>query len=196
MGSPMSFGRLKQAVADNETALIDAFLRTWDQSNVRDWRPSFGAFKDEVIDDLAKPDWPTRLRDRLGLAHYNCATGSVPIALMEYSVAEVVSAARTFGSTYVVTAPTALDNGPWPHFFPAPRKLTCGRAMPLFKVENDNEMLAELLHFRLTYKREHIARLDEIAVPPQPFDLKALRNHHLMAVQLASNCYDFGEEIP
>jgi len=196
MATPMSFGRLKKAVADNETALIDLFLRTWDQSTVRDWRPSFGAFKDEVIDDLAKPDWPARLRDRLGLAHYDCAAGPIPIALMEYSVGEVVAAANAFGASCAVTAPTVFDSGPWPHFFPAPRNLTCGRAMPLFEVGDDNEMLAELLHFRLTYKREHITRLDEITVPPRPFDLKSLRNHHLVAVQLASNCYDYGEEIP
>ncbi len=158
MGSPMSLQRLKQAVAANETALVDAFLRVWDQSNVRDWRPCFAAFKDEVRDDLARPDWPTRLRDRLGLAHYDCAAGPVPIALMEYSVGEVVAAARAFGASCAVTAPTVFDSGPWPHFFPAPRRLPCGRAMALFQVNDDGDMLAELLHFRLSYKRHHIAR--------------------------------------
>jgi hypothetical protein len=196
MGRPMSLQRLKQAIADNETALVDAFLRVWDWSNVRDWRPCFATFKDEVRDDLARPDWSTRLRDRLGLAHYNCVAGPVPVALMEYSVGEVIAAARAFGASCAVTAPTVFDSGPWPHFFPAPRKLPCGRAMALVEVNDDGDMLAELLHFRLSYKRHHIVRLDEITSSPAPYDLKSLRNHHLLAVQMASDCYDFGEEIP
>jgi hypothetical protein len=117
MGAPMSLERLKQALANNENALVDAFLRVWDQSSVRDWRPCFGAFKDEVRDDLERPNWPARLRDRLGLAHYDCAAGPVPIALMEYSVGEVIAAATDFGALCAVTAPTVLDSGPWPHFF-------------------------------------------------------------------------------
>ncbi len=196
MGGPMSLERLKQAVANNENALIDAFLRIWDQSSVRDWRPCFGTFKDEVRDDLKRPDWSARLRDRLGLAHYDCSAGPVPIALMEYSVGDVIAAATAFGASCAVTAPTVFDSIPWPHFFPAPRKLPCGRAMPLFEVSDDSDMLAELLHFRLSYKRQHIAGLDEITGAPAPYDLKSLRNHHLIALQMASDCYDFGEEIP
>jgi hypothetical protein len=46
MATPMSFSRLKKAIADNETDLIDLFLRTWNQSTVRDWRPSFGALNE------------------------------------------------------------------------------------------------------------------------------------------------------
>ena len=162
---------------------------------MRDWRPCFGAFKDEVRDDLERPDWPARLRDRLGLAHYDCAAGPMPIALMEYSVGEVIAAATDFGALCAVTAPTVFDSGPWPHFFPAPRKLTCGRAMPLFEVGDDSEMLAELLHFRLSYKRQHIAKVDEITSAPAAYDLRSLRNHHLIALRMASDCYDFGEEI-
>jgi hypothetical protein len=79
---------------------------------------------------------------------------------------------------------------------PAPRQLTCGRVMPLFPVRDDSEMLAELLHFRLTYQRHHISKLGEITIPPTSYDLKSLRNHHLIALQIASGHYDFGEEIP
>lgn len=107
----MTLDRLQTAFANNETSVIDGFLGTWNTSSLRDGRPAFGAFKDEVIDDLVQADWPDRLRDRLGLAHYDCAAGPIPIALMEYSVAEVRAAASGMGSS-TFTAPTVLDSGP------------------------------------------------------------------------------------
>jgi hypothetical protein len=191
----MTFERLRRAVTNGETAVVDGFLATWNTSSIRDGRPAFATFKDEVIDDLAKPDWPSRLRDRLGLAHYDCATGPIPIALMEYSVAEVRAAAASFAGMLAFTAPTVFDSGPWPFFFPAPPELCCGRTMALYEVLDDKELLAEILHFKMDYKREHIARLDEIRTPPTAFDLRALRNHHLFALHVAAGRDDFGEEI-
>lgn len=192
----ITLAQLQKAVADNETAVVDGFLRVWNASSIRDGRPAFAAFKDELLDDLAKPDWPTRLRDRLGLAHYDCRDGAIPIALMEYTVAEVRSVATTFAGASAFTAPTVLDTNPWPYFFPAPPELPCGRTMALYEVQDDNELLAEILHFRIAYRREHLVRLDEIRTPPNPFDLRGLRNHHLLALQIASGRDDFGEEIP
>jgi hypothetical protein len=93
----MTFDRLQEAVTNTETAVIDGFLATWNNSSTRDWRPAFAVFKDEVIDDLASANWPSLLRDRLGLAHYDCADGPIPIALMEYSVADVRTAAEGLG---------------------------------------------------------------------------------------------------
>src|SRR5204863_4404900 len=143
----ITFDRLKQAFADNEAAVIDGFLATWNTSNIRDWRPAFAAFKDEVVDDLAKPEWPSRLRDRLGLAHYDCAAGPIPIALMEYSVADVRAAATASTVSSAFTAPTVLDSGPWPFFFPAPAELICGRTIALYDVQDDKKLLAEIHHF-------------------------------------------------
>jgi hypothetical protein len=141
----MTFDRLRQAIDQNEVHLVDSFLRSWDY--FRDWRPAFAAFRAEVLDDLAEPDWANRLRDRLGLAQYDCSDGSVPVALMEYTVGEAAAAAQAAGSACFATAPTVVDSKPWPYFFPAPAGLTCGRAMALFEVENGEGLLAELLHF-------------------------------------------------
>jgi hypothetical protein len=99
----------------------------------------------------------------------------MPIALMEYSVAEVRTAATAFAVASAFTAPTVLDSGPWPYFFPAPPELCCGRTMALYEVQDDKELLAEILHFRMAYKREHLVRLDEIQTPPNAFDLRGLR---------------------
>jgi hypothetical protein len=191
----LTFERLRAAMINNETTVIDGFLATWNTSGIRDGRPSFATFKDEVRDDLAKADWPSRLRDRLGLAHYDCANGSIPIALMEYSVAEVSNAANLAGLS-AFTAPTVLDSGPWPFFFPAPSELSCGRTMPLYEVQDDKDLLAEILHFRIAYKHEHLVRIDEIRTPPSAYELRGLRNHHLLALNVASGRDDYGEEIP
>ena len=67
--------------------------------------------------------------------------------------------------------------------------------MPLIQVYDDSLLLAEILHWRLNYRREHIARLAEIREPPAPYNLKSLRNNHLLAVQVASGQDGFGEEI-
>jgi len=192
----LSFERLRKAWADDETALIDKFLDTWNGSALRDNRPAFAVFKDVVLDDLESPDWPLRMRDRLGLAHYDCVNGPIPIALMEYSVAEVNAAAAGVPQACAFTAPTVLDSKPWPFFFPAPATLSCGRSMPLFEVADDADLLAEVLHFRITYRWHHMIQLDEIRDPPLSYDLKALRNHHLLALRIASGREDFGEEIP
>ncbi len=191
----ISLDRLRKALADDEHDIIDLFLRTWNNFSMRDARPAFATLKSAVADDLNEPDWPERLRDRLGLAHYDAADGPEPIALMEYRVEEIVEAAQSAGAACAVTAPTVLDSGPWPYFFPAPTELDCGRAMALFEIGNDEDLVVELLHVRLTYRPEHIVRLGEIGQPPAPLALTQLRNHHLMALRLASERHEFGEEM-
>lgn len=192
----ITFQRLQEAFQNNEGAMIDAFLATWNASSARDYRPVFAAPLDEVREDLARADWPDRLRDRLGLAHYDCADGPIPIALMEYSVAEVRATASKLGVVDPFTAPTVLDSGPWPFFFPAPPELPCGRTMALYEVVDDAQLLAEVLHFRISYRREHIVRLDEIRTRTKVVDLRGLRNHHLLALHVAVGRDDYGEEIP
>lgn len=192
----LDFSRLQQAFERSETDVIDGFVTVWNESSQRDWRPAFAAFKDEVLEDLKRPEWPSILRDRLGLAHYDCAGGPVPIALMDYSVGEVLDAAKRAKTPVSIAVPTVLDSVPWPYFFPSPAELSCGRAMALYEVDDDHDLLAEVLHFRIPYRREHIVRLDEISNPPRAFDLKILRNHHLLALRLASGNHDYGEGMP
>jgi hypothetical protein len=192
----VEFSRFRQAFEARDTDVIDGFVAVWNGSSQRDWRPAFAAFKDEVLDDLKDPKWPSILRDRLGLAHYDCGGGPIPIALMEYSVGEVMDAATRANTSVGITVPTVLDSVPWPYFFSSPAQLSCGRTMALYEVNDDRDLLAEILHFRIEYRREHIVRINEISDPPRPFDLKGLRNHHLLALRLASGNYSYGEEMP
>ena len=100
----MSFDVLEEAKRTNNTALIKKFVQTWNESDVRDWRPAFAVFHDEVKDELESPDWAHRLRDRLGLAHYNGARPT-PVALMKYKVQDVIDAATAAGTTCSLLRP-------------------------------------------------------------------------------------------
>ncbi|HEY1931607.1 MAG TPA: hypothetical protein VGG99_06335 [Acetobacteraceae bacterium] len=189
------FDRLKAAFDDPAQADVFArFLESWNRK--RDRRPAFAAWKDQLLHELEQPDWPDLLRDRLGLAHYDCRNGPMPVALVEYQVRDVTIEAAAHGLSHSFTAPTVLDSGPWPYFFPAPRELPYGRVMPLNPVDDESQLLAEMLHVRLTYRREHIVRLGEILRPLGTPDIKELRNRHLFALQVAALRDDFGEDIP
>ena len=192
----LDFNELMAAFSRKDVPVLREFLNVWNNSNVRDNRPAFAAWEDQLLDELDAPDWPELLRDRMGLAHYGSPVPPIPVALMRYSVREVRAEATSKGVETMFTCPTVLDSGPWEYFFPAPAELVCGRAMALSLLRDENRLLAEMLHFRLTYKPDHIARLGWIGTPAAVADMKELRNLHLTAVRLASGRYDFGEDIP
>ena len=73
------------------SALLEAFLDQWNLA--RDNRPTFAAFKDQLLPEIDDAAWPHKLRDRLGLADYGVAGGPLSVALMEYTVDEVLGEA-------------------------------------------------------------------------------------------------------
>jgi len=167
------------------------FFDVWNEK--RDDRPLFVAFKDEVAEDLAAPDWPRRLRDRLGLGHYHVPEGAaaVNVALMEYQVRDV--SGKNDGATFA--RPTALDGGLNPYFFPAPGNLPCGRTLDLAGGGEDR-LAAEILHRRVDYKLEWLRRLGVISTPIPKISLKRRRNDHLTVLRGACGRADFGQAIP
>jgi hypothetical protein len=191
-----SLEELQKAFDAKDDSVLRGFLEHWNTSNIRDHRPVFAAWRDQVLDEIAAPDWPERLRDRMGLAHYSAHGGPIPVALMQYTVREVRAEAAAMGVSTMFAAPTVLDSAPWEYFFPAPAALPYGRAMALVPVDDEKQLLAEMLHTRLTYLPHHIVALGTIARPTSPHDIKELRNRHLLAVQVASGRGDFGEEMP
>ena len=189
-----TLAELQTALTDPQSGLIERFLEDW--NGARDWRPAFAAWEDQLLDEIDAPDWADRLRDRMGLAHYDPTDKPIPVVLMRYTVAQVQTEADHLGLHQAFVAPTVLDTGPWPYFFPAPATLPYGRAMPLTLSDDDNkQLLAEMLHIRLPYRRAHIVKFGEIQRRTGTPDLKALRNNHLTNLQLASDRFDFGEEI-
>jgi hypothetical protein len=186
------FEALQNALVNRDTALLQGFLDVWNEA--RDHRPAFAAWRDEVVAETEADDWADRLRNRMGLAHFRAAMEPLPVALMEYTVRDVKAEAAVVSAMF--TSPTVLDTEPWPQFFPAPRDIPYGRAMALAPIGDENQLLAEMLHTRLTYKPHHIRKLGLIAAPYREHDLRELRNTHLLALRIASGRDDFGEEIP
>lgn len=175
-------------------AMAEMFLDQWNLA--RDSRPSFAAFKDQLLAEIGDADWPHRLRDRLGLAHFDASGGPVTVALMEYTVEDVLAeVARSPGVAHPFAFPTFLDAKPSAQFFPTPKELPAGAPMALFNIWSDDELVAEVLHSRLTYRRHHIAKLGEISSNGPAVVFKTLRNNHLAALQLAAVRDDFGEAL-
>jgi hypothetical protein len=188
----LTFDDLIRAFDQANHAVLDAFLLRWKVR--RDGRPAFATWKDELIDELRFPDWPDRIRDRLGLAHHNPdGSGSIPVILMVYDVASVLRSAADHGIRDGIVSPTVLDSPPWPWFFPSPAGLAYGRTMSLSA--DSTQLLAEFLHVGMTYTRGHIARLGEIKRPVGSVDMRGLRNHHLATVRAAAHRPDFGEDM-
>lgn len=188
----LTFEQLIRGFNEDNHAVLDVFLQRWNAR--RDGRPAFAAWKDELTDDLRLPDWADRIRDRLGLAHHDPGpSGPVPVMLMEYDVASVLRAAANHGVRNAFVSPTVIDSLPSPWFFPSPTGLAYGRTMNLGS--GTPLLLAELLHVRMTYTRNHIGRLGEIERKVGPVDMRGLRNHHLAALRHAAHRPDFGEDM-
>ncbi len=182
-----SYDELKTAHDSDDIDLLDDFLSLWNED--RDMRPAFATFLNAVSEDVCHDDWPDRLRDRLGLAHYSVANGPEPVALMRYSVSEV-QAEATSGNP--LTMPTVLDSDPWPHYFPAPRSLQYGRAMALTPCEGDETLVVEFLNAKVTYRRENLWKIGQIVTPAPIHEITDLRALHLLALQIASGDDKFG----
>lgn len=177
-----------------EKAVLDDFLDQWNRA--RNNRPTFAAFKDQLLFEIGDAEWPHKLRDRLGLAHYGVAGGPLDVALMEYTVEEVLTeAGRSPDIAYPFCVPTFLDSRPSSRFFPTPKELPAGAPMALFEIWSDEQLIAEVLHSRLTYRRHHIAKLGQIATDGPMADFKSVRNNHLAVLQLAAVRDDFGEDL-
>ena len=177
-----------------DLAKLEQFMDGWNLA--RDNRPTFAAFKNHLRPEFGDADWPHKLRDRLGLADYSTSGGPLAVALMEYTVEEVLTeAARSPDIAYPFCFPTFLDSTPSSQFFPTPKELPAGSPMALFEIWSDDDLIAEVVHSRLTYRRHHIAKLGEITSDGPAVDFRAMRNNHLAALQVAAVRDDFGKGL-
>ena len=172
---------------------VRTFFDAWNQR--RDARPAFAAFYDEVQEESDDADWPHALRDRLGLRHYG-GGAELPVALMRYSLADVLLAQASRQLSAACALPTVLDGGMHEFFFPVPREHPYGATMHLLP-ELADTLTAEILHCRIDYQRKHLFRLGTITRPHQATDysLRRARDLHLLALQLECAREDFGETL-
>lgn len=175
-------------------AALEVFLEVWNA--FRDQRPSFAATRSDLAPDATGADWPGQVRDRLGLAHLNPKPGeSLLLATFEYPVRAVLEAVGDPPRGQRIAAPTALDQGVWAYFFPAPARLDGGRTMNLIPPVDDAKLLGELLHFPVKYRLDQLTRVALLTAPVPNHGLRVLRNAHLDAVHLALVDTGFGQPM-
>lgn len=159
-------------------------------------RPRFAAFAQELSEDIDAPDWPLRLRDRLGLAHLppTNAYGPHPVVLMRYTVGEVAAHARNLAADHPLAVPTVLDAEPYEIFHPSPQQQNYGRTLNLAGAGDCDRLASEVLHLRMDYTPKHIWKVGAITAraDASPGRLARLRSDHLTCLQLLSNRDDFG----
>ena len=176
-----------------------------DQWNLaRDNRPAFAAFLDEVEADTECADWPHALRDRLGLGHYEPEIGGkIPVALMRYSLQDVLAAQAVAKLATACALPTALDGGMHEFFFPVPREQPYGATLHLAPGKADL-LTAEIIHCRINYDVKHIWKFGWIerthALAPAGAAgiddrLRQARDLHLLQLRIDSNRDAFAEEM-
>lgn len=158
-------------------------------------RPAFVAFTSEVDSDVRALDWLMRLRNRMGLGHYQPAPGQrQAFGLMEYLVKDVIAEWRPLeprGAVRPFAFPTVLDGrAVSPYFFPSPRNLPSSFAIDLDSPGRDP--IREMLHVRITYKMHHLIRVGELVGPLPPIKLAAARDAHLGRLRSDSGRGDFG----
>lgn len=190
------------AAAAQARQFLEDLCEHWNGVIRRDHRPTFAAFFDEVDEEAQADDWPNRLRDRLGLSHYDVpASGRrIPVALVRYRVEEVLAAIGEEEGDRAFAVPTVLDGELNSHFFPAPRGIGYGRTLDLRPDEECERLVAEVLHRRIDYTPDHLHKVGWISTPIPPYSrgtaFARLRNGHLFCLRYESDREDFGEEIP
>lgn len=186
-------------------ALLDWFLAQWNTGrDIRRNPRSFSARKDQCFDEIASANWPEALRDKLGLDHLDgSVAGPIPVALMEFDVEEVLDQARLDPAiAHSFCIPTALDGEPNSQFFPTPTvphrtpgPLDFGCPMALSVISKPEDLIAEVIHPRLIYKRDHITKIGLIGAGLPIVDVAEMRNAHLWALRIESDRLDYGVEL-
>ncbi|MEI7868812.1 MAG: hypothetical protein WCI11_13050 [Candidatus Methylumidiphilus sp.] len=199
--SSLSFDELQGLLVRAKAGEVDAansvknFVETWNKQ--RDARPAFATFYDEVKNEADDADWPHALRDRLGIGHYGRDGGApLAVALMRYTLPEVLAAQidRKLPAAYAL--PTVLDGGMHEFFFPAPKGHPFGATLHL-DADKADWLTAEILHRRIEYKPEHLWKIGWINRAHRVKDvvLRESRDLHLYALRDACKRDDFGEEM-
>ncbi|MFA7239042.1 MAG: hypothetical protein WC091_02945 [Sulfuricellaceae bacterium] len=173
-------------------ATLRTFVDEWNKA--RDNWPMFGAFLGDVQEDAEPDDWPHRLRDRLGLEHYQgSATKRIPVALMRYPAKLVLDSAK--GDERIAAAfalPTALDGELNRVYFPAPSGHPYGATLNLAEPWQP-KLSAEILNLRIDYQPKHLWKIGEIVRPVAYRNLRAQRDQHLALLRRETGDTAYGQ---
>ena len=169
----------------------------------RDARPMFVAPFGEVESVLKLPDWPTQLRNMLGLVHHNGTSDKpLPVVVMRYSLSRAQQASRKIKTNGWAATPTVLEagnnKGPGTAFFPFPKAAVGGDGIGFGTTvslgSGDGlDFKSELLHFRIDYKLEDFWMLGEIKDAIDDPQLAAARRRHF---EILERDFCFRKDVP
>ncbi|MBU2431978.1 MAG: hypothetical protein KKH99_14890 [Proteobacteria bacterium] len=157
--------------------VVEEFLSDYNRN--RDLRPIFVGFWGEVKDLLDENDdrWANKLRDRLGLGHYDpMEGGAIPVLLLRYRIADVVAVQPD--ELNFAAIPTVLDSSMSSFFCPTPQAWAEGQTLNLTPgPESDYVFNCEILHRYIKYKASYVYRFGWITESPGKTCVEARRIH-------------------
>lgn len=180
--------------SDRDHDRLQALLDSWQLR--LDLRPRFAGFWEDVR-ELFNPsigattaEWPNRLRDCFGLAHYDPAlVGPIAIALFRYRVSRVPRVIE-YADLTAVTPPTVLDGRFSVAFCPVATSCDYGRAINL---SASAEPVREVVHPAFRYLATDLFRVGYVTRPPTLSILDA-RAAYLVIVRARCRETDFARD--
>ncbi len=173
-----------------------------DLAGLADRRPVFAGFFEDADDlfgdapDGDAPDWPDRLRNRLGLLHYApMAPGeTIPVFVFRYPV-RLIPTTPGSGAVRPLVPPCVLDGGLSAAFVPSPVGEWTGYTIHLGDTQDPSVAhRREVLHPTVQWTRSHLFRVGVLRLPVSQARLADARGLHILEVREASGRHDFAVE--
>lgn len=173
--------------ADAERTLDLLFETLADKSKVR---PEFATFLADILPVFSEADWADRLRDTLGLIHYNpTAGGEIPILVFSYPIRDLPFL-QGQPALRPLVPPVVLESNWNPAFCPSPPGGRTGHTIDLSAATLVSQR-REVVHPTLRYRASHLYRVANIRRPIESDTLEVARSLHLTEIRGMSGSPDY-----
>lgn len=179
-------------------AELDTALRTW--AKKIELRPVFAAFWEDLSGLFGDTpgedtkDWADRLRDTLGLAHYDAVRrgGPIDILVFRYEVGGLARIRALGADVRALIPPTVLDGALSDTFCPAPAGAKTGHTLDLSGICDAPRR--EVLHPTLAFGARHLWRIGIVTSPVDLASLETLRGLHLVWLREQTGVVDYAAD--
>ena len=171
------------------TGTLDLYLDTLaDKSRIR---PEFAAFHADVAAVFSEPDWVNRLRDTLGLIHYNPSGSEIPVLIFSYPIRDLpyLQGQPAFRP---LVPPLVLESNWNAAFCPSPLGGRTGHTIDLSGTAPGPRR--EVLHPTMRYRARHLFRFGNIGRQVEKDTLEIARSLHLTEIRKMYGRLDYGSE--
>lgn len=149
-----------------------------DKSKVR---PEFATFLLDVFVVFSEPDWADRLRDTLGLIHYNPAAGTeIPVMVFSYPIRDLPHLQGRPAFRPLVP-PVVLESNWNAAFCPSPAGGSTGHTIDLSGTVPVPRR--EVVHPTMQYQVAHLYRVGSVRRPVEKETLEIARSLHLTEIR-------------